>query len=170
MKKIMALLLLLALVLPVMGCGSGGSSVGGSIQGQDAKPKAKIELADGSTVQMTREELYDDCSANPTIFKDKYSQKTVTVTGKIKGMTNYRQAFGTATPLVFEISLEDGWTIIVIENVHKDTVSSLRVGDTITVTSKLQSVYSGTAKMFSISQSGYKFNDGSTITVNSKAN
>lgn len=152
MKKLLAMVLVLVMVLSLGACGGGnGSSV-----------KATIIDNDGATVSLSSKEILEIYNGNEAKFDKSYEGAQVTIAGTIESIEAGRNS--SLGQSVYGITLEEGWWIMVLKNSH-DEVVDLVPGDKVTITSTLQGCSVDKVELFSISSSGKVFKDKSTITI-----
>lgn len=151
-KKILAIIMVMAVCLALCACG------GGTI--------ATITDNDGNTVQMTAKELKKIYDENETRFDTLYQNAEVTLTGTVESINSNFMYSGTST-LYDSIELKDGWQVDIAHGSHDDVLLELSAGDTITVTSKINSAFGLNITLCSMrSKDGHIWTDYSEITLN----
>ena len=151
-KKILAIITILAMCLALCACGGGTA--------------ATITDNEGNTVQMTAKELKEIYQKNEARFDKLYENAEVTLTGTVESIDSNFMYKGTSTRYD-SIKLEDGWQIDIAHGSHDDILLKLSAGDSITVTSEINSAFGANITLCSmLSDDGWHWDDYSTITLN----
>lgn len=152
MKKTLSLILALVVVLSLCACG-GRSSSAGTVNDQS-----------GNTVQMTAKEICSVFSENSAKFYKQYQCSQITATGTVEKIDSYLKTFGSIRGMVYVISMQEGWKLIVLEADHEEVVNFSK-GDKIKFTSKIDTCAHGYVEMHDIGLKGSTLTDYSTIEV-----
>ncbi len=153
-RKILAIIMIMALCLTFCACGGGGST-------------ATIIDNDGNTVQMTAQELIDISKENESKFKKQFELADITVEGKVEKVEESKIDFSIRYVDVIHLYLEGGWQIDLLKDKHEEVID-LSKGDSVKVSSKISrlatfNVTYITLDDFSVSQK--ELQDNTTITL-----
>ncbi len=153
-RKILAIIMIVALCLTFCACGGGGST-------------ATIIDNDGNTVQMTAQELIDISKENESKFKKQFELADITVEGKVEKVEESKIDFSIRYVDVIHLYLEGGWQIDLLKDKHEEVID-LSKGDSVKVSSKISSLATFnvtyiTLDDFSVSQK--ELQDNTTITL-----
>lgn len=139
MKKMTAILLALAIAVPLSACGGGNAEV-------SSEPLATITKADDTTVELTQAELEEIFDANELDYNNNYRGCAVTLEGPVKSIQQEtKKIFNgiNAECAVFEVGTEDSvgtweffFTLAGLEDKGID-VSSITPGTNIRVSGEL---------------------------------
>ena len=151
-RKVLAIIMILTMCLVLCACGGGTA--------------ATITDNEGNTVQMTAKELKEIYKENEARFDKLYENAEVTLTGTVESIDSNFMYKGTSTRYD-SITFEDGWQIDIAHGSHDDVLLELSAGDTITVTSEINSAFSANIRLCSMrSPDGRLWEDYSEITLN----
>ena len=153
MKKVLALVTVMVMVFTLCACGGSGSP-------------ATIVDNDGNTVQMTAEDLVSIYEENEANYTKNYQGAEATVQGTVEKVDATMVTFGTYNKQVYEVYLQEGWEITVLQEFH-DEVADLSKGDKVKITSTLQLGSMNRVRMQAVGQSGYplRWHDDTSITI-----
>lgn len=152
MKKLIALLMLVVITLNLCACGGSSTSTGTIID------------QSGNTVQMTAKELCSIFSENSAKFYKQYQRSQITATGTVEKVDSYLKSFGSIRGMVYEISMKEGWKLIVLEAGHEEVVNFSK-GTKIQFTSIIDTCFASYVEMHNIGIQNKTATDYSTIEV-----
>lgn len=168
-KKISTMFVVVLLLVYITGCGN-------------EKMKATIIDKGGTATELTIDELKEQISGNVISFNEKYLSGKITLEGKIATIKETSgfvssDGFSCGTYLtkyyqqLVDIELEEDWIHLTIrKDSDKVDISSLKAGDTITITSNIAyaKVYDGKPHLYVHSDDGEHCKFGNTETVVTK--
>ena len=121
MKKIFVLFLVIVIVFIFSGCGN-------------ADP-ATITLEDGSTEELTCEELENIYDTNQAKF-EKYKGAPITFVGTVKSVDTYFRQSGSSI-ILDSIEFEEGWTVYLAYGSYNSILEKLDEGTKVKVKSNI---------------------------------
>lgn len=155
MKKLLALIMVMVLCLSLCACGGKSKT----------NVKATVINNDGVTEKLSSKELCDIYSENEARYRSKYQSADVTITGTVKTVESHLESYGTTTHSVYDIILEEGWEITVLEEFHEEVIN-LSAGDKVTISSELELVFGELVHMENIGVFGSEWYDKTIIEIN----
>lgn len=154
MKKLLAIILAMIMMFSFAACGNANSA--------SEYNKAIITDKDGNVVEMTAKELCELYDSNTAKFNKLYERASITITGKIESINNYSNNLHT----YYSINIDNGWELQVAEHSELgETIYKLNVGDTVKVTSKIQSAFGIRVTIYDIYRNSSGYHDNTTIKV-----
>ena len=164
MKKKIAVLLSLVMIASVLVCGCGNENENAGLTADSTEIKATIVDGDGETVELSSKELLAIQRENSAKFNQQYKDTEATIDGTVKRVENVYKAFGSNSVAVYELYLEEGWRITLLEEEHPEVVDFSK-GDKVEITSTIRGVWAGDVEMYRIGHMGSEWNDRTEIVV-----
>ena len=150
MKKLLALLLALVMVLSLCACGSKAVT-------------ATIVTNDGETVQKTREELSKEYDGNSVSYGEKYEGASISFVGTVESVSQYYSK--TMGHSIQQIDFDDGFQLQLVDGFFDDIISDISKGDKLEVTTNMHGASMSAVYLNSIHGAGDKMVDESTIAI-----